>query len=149
MKTSRHIAKMTKLAKTYALWKFESFLCNVVQLNIPKLSVVCAAQISKTFVKYNKMHPKRTTEQKVMAFRTSRISLRILCLSNHHGYSFSIQLLIDFAKTYEIYSSQCSNDQIVKNLWLLEVCNPLLQCYATQLCNAFDSLGHVDLSKLF
>ena len=55
MKTSGHVAKITKFAKTYGLWKFVSFLCNVVQLNIPTPSVVCAAYILKSYVK-KKMH---------------------------------------------------------------------------------------------
>ena len=82
-----------------------------------------------------KMRPKRTNEPKVMAIRSFRFFMRILCLSNHLGCSFSLYLLVDLAKTYENEWSQCSNDQIIKNLWLSEVRNLLMQCYATQYCN--------------
>ena len=95
------------------------------------------------------MHPKRTTEPKVMTFRSFQISMRILCLSNHLGCSFSLYLPVELAKTYENWWSQCSNDQIIKILWLLEVRNLLMQCYTTQYCNAFGSLGSVDLEKLY
>ena len=78
------------------------------------------------------MHPKQTTEPKVMAIRSFRFFMRNLCLSNHLGCSFSLYLLVDLAKTYENEWSQCSNDQIIKNLWLPEVHNLLMQCYATQ-----------------
>ena len=71
--------------------------------------------------------------------------MHILCLSNLLGRSFFLNLLVDLAKTYENEWSQCSNDQIIKNLWLLKVRNLLMQCYATQYCYAFYSLGCVDL----
>ena len=80
------------------------------------------------------MCPKRTTEPKVMTFRSFQIFTRILCLSNHLGCSFSLYLLVDLPKTYENEWSQCSNDQIIKNLWLPKVRNLLMQCYATQYC---------------
>ena len=95
------------------------------------------------------MHPKRMTEAKVMTFQCFQISMRILCLSNHLGCWFSLWLLVDLAKTYKIWWSLCSNDQIIKNLWLLEVRNLLMQCYATQYCYAFESLGSIDLAKLY
>ena len=82
-----------------------------------------------------KMHPKRMTEPKVMAFWSFRIFTCILCLSNYLGCSFSLYLPVDLAKTYENEWSQCSNDQSIKNLWLPEVRNLLMQCYATQYCN--------------
>ena len=52
-------------------------------------------------------------------------------------------------KTYENERSQCSNDQIIKNLWLLDVRKLLMQCYATQYSKALGSVGCVDLEKLY
>jgi len=52
-----------------------------------------------------------------------RFFMHILCLSNHLGRSFSLYLLVDLQRTYENEGSQCSNDEIIKNLWLLEVQN--------------------------
>ena len=72
-----------------------------------------------------------------------------LCLSNHLGRSFSLFLLVDLAKMYENKWSQCSNNQIIKNLWLLEVRNLLMQCYATQYYKPFGSLGCINLEKLY
>ena len=74
--------------------------------------------------------------------------MRVLCPSNQLGCSISLHLIVDLAKTYENEWSQCSNDQIIKNLWLLEVRKPLMQCDATQYSKAFDSVGCVDLEKL-
>ena len=91
--------------------------------------------LEKLYEMKKKKRLKRTTESKVMAFRRFQTSMRILCLSNHLGCSFSLYLLVDLAKTYENKWSQCSNDQIIKNLWLPEVRNLLMQCYATQYCN--------------
>ena len=70
------------------------------------------------------MRPKCTTKPKVMSIRSFRFFTRILCWSNHLGCSFSLYPLVDLARTYENEWSQCSNDQIIKNLWLLEVHNP-------------------------
>ena len=56
---------------------------------------------------------------------------------------------MDLAKTYENERSQCSNDQAIKNLWLLDVRKLLMHCDATQYSKAFDSVGHVDLEKLY
>ena len=75
-----------------------------------------------------------------MAFRSFQISMRILCLSNHLGCSFSLYLLVDLAKTYENKWSQCSNDQIIKNLWLLEVRNLLMQCYELNIAMRLQSV---------
>ena len=94
------------------------------------------------------MYPKRATVPQVMTFRSFQISLRFLGLSNQLGRSFSLYLPIDHAKTYENERSQCSNYQIIKNLWLLEVRELLMQCDATQYSKAFDSVGCVDLEKL-
>ena len=69
------------------------------------------------------MRSKRTTKIKVMAIRNFRFFTRIFRSSNHLGCSFSLYLLVDLARTYEHEWSQCSNDQIIKNLWLLEVHN--------------------------
>ena len=69
------------------------------------------------------MRPKRTTKPKVMSIRSFRFFTRILCWSNHLGCSFSLYPLVDLARTYENEWSHCSNDQIIKNLWLLEVHN--------------------------
>ena len=82
-----------------------------------------------------KMRPKRTTNSKVMGIQNFQIYMRILCLSNHLRCSFSLYLLVDLEKTYQNEWSQCSNDQIIKNLWLSEVRNLLIQYYATQYCN--------------
>ena len=78
-----------------------------------------------------KMHPKRTTEPKVMAVQSFRISTCILCLSNHLGCSFSLYLPVDLTKTYENEWSQCSNDQSIKKLWLPEVRNLFMQLNIT------------------
>ena len=94
-----------------------------------------ACRSRKVIWNEKKMRPKRTTESKVMAFQSFQISMRILCLSNHLGCSSSLYLLVDLAKTYQNEWSQCSNDQIIKNLWLLELRNLLIQCYTTQYCN--------------
>ena len=59
--------------------------------------------------KKKNMRPKRTTEAKVMAFRSFQISMHILCLSNHLGRSFSLCLLVHLVKTYENEWSRCSN----------------------------------------
>ena len=73
METSGHVAQMTKLAKTYGLRKFVSFLCNLVQLNIPTSSVVCAAYISKNFVKLKKKYIwNRRQSQKLWHFEVSK-----------------------------------------------------------------------------
>ena len=77
------------------------------------------------------MHPKRTTEPKVMAVQSFRISTCILCLSNHLGCSFSLYLPVDLTKTYENKWSQCSNDQSIKKLWLPEVRNLFMQLNIT------------------
>ena len=69
------------------------------------------------------MRPKRMTKPKVMGIRSFRFSTCILCLSNHLGCWFSHHLLVDLARTYENEFSQCSNDQIIKNLWRLGVHN--------------------------
>ena len=74
--------------------------------------------------------------------------MRVLCPSNQLGCSISLKLLVDLAKTYENNRSQCSNDQAIKNLWLLEVRELLMQCDAAQYSKAFDSVGCVDLKKL-
>ena len=102
----------------------------------------------KVILNKKKMHPKRTTEAKVMAFRSFLISMRIFCLSNHLGRSFYLYLLVHLVKTYENESSHCKNGQICKNLWPLEVRKLLMQCCATQYSNAFGSLCCVDLEKL-
>ena len=94
------------------------------------------------------MYPKRTNEPKVMTFLGFQISMRILSSSSQLGCSISLHLLVDLAKTYENNSSQCSNDQVIKNLWLLDVRKLLMQCDATQYSKAFDSVGCVDLEKL-
>ena len=96
-----------------------------------------------------KMHLKRTTEPIVVTFLCFQISMHILCLSNHLGRPFSLYLLVHLAKTYENEWSRCSNEQIIKNLWLLEASNLVMQCYATQYSNAFSSLGCADLEKLY
>ena len=93
------------------------------------------------------MHPKRTTEAKVMAFRSFLISMRIFCLSNHLGRSFYLYLLVHLVKTYENESSHCKNDQISENLCPLEVRKLLMQCCATQHSKAFGSLCRVDLEN--
>ena len=83
-----------------------------------------------------------------MTFLSFQISMRILCSSSQLGCSISLQLLGDLAKTYENDRSQRSNDQAIKNLWLLEVRKLLMQSDATQYSKAFDSVGCVDLEKL-
>ena len=95
----------------------------------------------------NKMHTKWMTEPKVMAVRSFQISMCILCLSNHLGCSFSLYLLAHLVKMYENEWSRCTNDQISKNLWPLEVRKLLLQCCATQHSEAFGSLCCVDFKK--
>ena len=75
--------------------------------------------------------------------------MRILCPSNQLGCSISLHLIVDLAKTYENEWSQCSNDQIIKNLWLLEVRKLLMHCDAAQYSKAFDSVGCVDLEKFY
>ena len=94
------------------------------------------------------MYPKQTTEPKVMTFWSFEISVRVLCPSNQLGCWISLHLIVDLAKTYENERSQCSNDQIIKNLWLLEVRKLLMHCDATQYSKAFGSVGCVDLEKL-
>ena len=86
---------------------------------------------------------------KVMTFRSFKISMRILCSSSELGCLISLHLLVDLGKTYENERSQCSNDQVIKNLWLLEVRKLLMQSDATQYSNAFGSVGCVDLEKLY
>ena len=95
------------------------------------------------------MHTKWMTEAKFMTFQSFQISMRILCLSNHLGCWFSLWLLVDLAKTYKSWWSLCSNDQIIKNLWLPEVRNLLMQCNETQYNKAFGVVGCVDLKKLY
>jgi len=73
-----------------------------------------------------KKRPKQTTKPKVMAIRSFWFFTRILCYSNHLGCSFSLYLLVDLARTYENEWSQCSNDQIFKNIWLRVVHNLVL-----------------------
>ena len=109
---------------------------------------LCCADCEKFYERKKKLHPKRMTEPKVMTFRGFQICIRILCLSNLLGRSFFLYLLVDLLKTYENEWSHCSNDQIIKNLWLPEVRNLLMQCYATQYSNTFRSLGCVDLENL-
>ena len=94
------------------------------------------------------MYRKRTTVPKVMTFRSFKISMRILCSANQLGCSISLNLLVDLAKTYENERSKCSNDQAIKNLWLLDVRKLLMQCNATQYYKAFGGVGCVDLEKL-
>ena len=94
------------------------------------------------------MYPKWTTESKVMTFRGFQISTRILCSYSQLGCSISLNLHVDLVKMYENDLSQCLNDQIIKNLWLLDVCELLMQCNATQYYKAFGSVGCVDLEKL-
>ena len=94
------------------------------------------------------MYPKRTNEPKVMTFLGFQISMRILSSSSQLGCSISLHVLVDLAKTFENEWSKCSNQQVVKNLWLLEVRELLMQCDATQYSEAFDSVGCVDLEKL-
>jgi len=86
-------------------------------------SVYLLVDLEKLYEIKKQMRPKRTTKPKVMAIRSFRFFTRILHLSNHHGCSFSLYLLPDLATTYENEWSQCSNDQIIKNLWLLEFHN--------------------------
>ena len=78
------------------------------------------------------MRPKRTTMPIVMAIRSFQFFTRILCLSNHLGCSFSLYLLLHLLRTYEHEWSQCSNDQIIKNLWLLEVHNLVRVAYISK-----------------
>ena len=94
------------------------------------------------------MYPKRTNEPKVMTFLSFQISMLILSSSSQLGCSISRHLLVDLAKTFENEWSKCSNEQAIKNLWLLEVRKLLMQCDATQYSKAFDSVGCVDLEKL-
>ena len=84
-----------------------------------------------------------------MTFRSFQISLRFLGLSNKLGRSFSQYFLVDLAKTCENEWSHCLNDQIIKNLWPLEVRNHLMQCNETQYYKAFGGVGCVDLKKLY
>ena len=84
-----------------------------------------------------------------MTFRSFRISLRFLGLSNQLGRSFSQYLLVDLAKTCENEWSHCLNVQIIKILWPLEVRNLLMQCNETQYYKAFGGVGCVDLKKLY
>ena len=84
-----------------------------------------------------------------MTFRSFQISLRFLGLSNQLGRSFSQYLLVDLAKTCENEWSHCLNDQIIKNLWPLEVRNLLMQCNETQYYKAVGGVGCVDLKKLY
>ena len=62
-----------------------------------------------------------------MAFRSFQISMRILCLSNHLGRSFSLYLLVHFVKTYENEWSPCLNDQFAKTY--------ILRKFVGLLCN--------------
>jgi len=94
------------------------------------------------------MYPKRTNEPKVISFLGFQISMRILSSSSQHGCSISRHHLLDLAKTFENEWSKCSNEQVIKNLWLLEVRKLLMQCDATHYSEAFDSVGCVDLEKL-
>ena len=94
------------------------------------------------------MYPKRTNEPKVMTFQSFQISMRILTSSSQLGCSISRHRLVDLAKTFENEWSKCSNEQVIKNLWLLEVRELLMQCDETQYSKAFDSVGCVDLEKL-
>ena len=110
---------------------------------------LCCVDHEKLLKLKKKMHPKQTTEPKVMTFRSFQISMRILCQSNYVGRSFSLQLLVDLTKTYENWWSRCSNDQIIKSLWHLKIRNLLTQCYTTQYCYAFCNFGCVDLIKLY
>ena len=83
-----------------------------------------------------------------MTFLSFQISMRILSSSSQLGCSISRHLLVDLAKTFQNEWSKCSNEQVIKNLWLLEVRKLLTQCDATQYSKAFDSVGCVDLEKL-
>ena len=121
-------------------------LCNPILLCLRKFGQHRSRKVIRN---KKKMQPKRTTAPKVMIFWSFWISRRILCSSNQLGCSISIHLLVDLAKTYENEWSHCSNDQIIKNLWLLEVRKLLGQCYATQYSNTFSSLGCVDLENLY
>ena len=96
-----------------------------------------------------KMYPKQTTEPKVTTFWSFQISVRVLCPSNQLGCWISLHLLVDLAKTFEKEWSKCSNQQVIKNLWLLQVRELLMQCDATQYSKAFDSVGCVDLEKFY
>ena len=51
---------------------------------------LCYVDLKKLCEMKKKMHPKRTTEPKVMTFRSFQSSMPILCQSNHLGCSFSI-----------------------------------------------------------
>ena len=75
-------------------------------------------------------------------------STRILSSSSQHGCTMSLHLLVDLAKTFENEWSKCSNEQVIKNLWLLEVRELLMQCNATQYYKAFGGVGCVDLEML-
>ena len=120
-------------------------LCNSIFQSLRQ----CRLRRSRKVIgKEEKMYHKRATVPKVMTFRSFQISMRILCSSSQLGCSISLQLLGDLAKMYENESSQCSNDQIIKNLQLLDVRKLLMQCYATQYSKAFGSVGYVDLEKL-
>ena len=95
------------------------------------------------------MYSKRTNEPKVMTFQSFQISMRILTSSSQLGCSISPHRLVDLAKTFENEWSHCLNDQIMKNLWPLEVRNLLMQCNETQYYKAFGGVGCVDLKKLY
>ena len=94
------------------------------------------------------MYPKRTNEPKDMTIQSFQISTRILSSSSQHGCTISLHLLVDLIKTFENEWSKCSNEKVIKNLWLLEVRELLMQCDETQYSKAFDSVGFVDLEKL-
>ena len=156
---------LVNLSKTYENWRSQclndQIIKNLWLLTVRNLLMQCYAtqyrysfcnfgcvDLVKLYETKNKMHTKWTTQPKVMAFRSFLISMRIICLSNHLGRSFYLYLLVHLLKMYGNEWSRCSNDQISKNLWPLEVCMLLMQCCATQYCNAFGSLCFVDLENL-
>ena len=94
------------------------------------------------------MQTKRTTEPKVMTFRSFQISMCILFLSNQFGRTFCLLLLVDLAKRTKTGGHSAQMTNFIKNLRLLEVRNLLMQCYTTQYCYTFGCFDCVDLDKL-
>ena len=96
---------------------------------------VWAAYISKSYMKSKKNASQTDDRAKsygILKFSNFYVHFMFVQLS---WMLISLYLPVDLAKTYENEWSHCSNDQSIKNLWLPEVRNLLMQCYATQYCN--------------